>query len=92
MRSHSDGDVYGFQNRLKSEQHARGALIAQPNDDLPKTSAIHFAMEYCDLLEILDNVQSGQLAIDVADFSLHLQTYRDKFASLLKFKVGSIVF
>lgn len=44
-------------------------------------------MEFSDLLELLDNVQSRQLAADPAEFGLLLQGYRDRFVNLLAFKV-----
>ncbi len=44
-------------------------------------------MDYVDLLELLDGVQSGQLGVDPADFALHLQSYRGRFVNLLRYKV-----
>jgi hypothetical protein len=44
-------------------------------------------MDFVDLLEILDVVQSGQFGVDPSDFALQLQSYRDKFEQLLRTKV-----
>ena len=44
-------------------------------------------MDFVDLLEVLDGVLSGQLEVDPADFALHLQSHRDRFVDLLRYKV-----
>ena len=46
--------------------------------------------DFIELLEVLEGVQSGQLTADPAEFALHLQSHRDRFLNLLRYKVGWI--